>query len=131
MKKRPNRQRCLTVGCNPMLTDEGAAKNHREATGHRTAKWPVRSAEGERRARIRNKTGYYDKYNVGAKSAVARGLVPGVLGVLSEPDVPSSTIEYWRKREEREEEYFEEYGISEEQEHLDADYQEYLWDRGF
>lgn len=68
----PNRWRCLTVGCNPVLHGEDAAEAHREATGHRVAKWPVRSAEGRRRARQRNRSGYYDKYNVGAKARPER-----------------------------------------------------------
>lgn len=76
MKNNSNRFRCTVVGCNPKLYGQESADGHNKETGHRTAKWPVRSAEGERKARIRNKTGYYDKYNVGAKSAVARGLVP-------------------------------------------------------
>ena len=67
-----SRQRSLTVGCNPRLWNEAEAADHREETGHRTAAWPVRSAEGKRRARLRNRTGYYDKYNVGAKSYEAR-----------------------------------------------------------
>lgn len=61
------RWRCLTVGCNPRLNGHTAIK-HKEDTGHRTAKWPVRSAAGKAKQRIRNKTGYYDKYNVGYKS---------------------------------------------------------------
>ncbi len=68
------RMRCLTVGCNPILKNRPIAEQHAEQTGHRIAKWPVRSAEGKRRARVRNRTGYYDKYNVGAKSAEARGI---------------------------------------------------------
>lgn len=76
MKNNANRFRCTVVGCNPNLYGENAAEDHKKATGHRTAKWPVRSAEGERKARQRNKNGYYDKYNAGDKSAVARGLVP-------------------------------------------------------
>lgn len=131
MKNHSNRQRCLTVGCNPMLADESAAQGHREATGHRTAKWPVRSAEGERRASARNKSGYYDKYNVGAKSPVARGLMAGISVIQPRLAVPEDQLERRRARELREAEYFEEYGITEEDEHLDADYQEYLWDRGF
>lgn len=71
-QRNANRWRCLTVGCNPKLYGEQAANDHNDATGHRVAKWPVRSEEGKRRARIRNKTGYYDKYNVGAKSAAVR-----------------------------------------------------------
>jgi len=70
----PKRRRCLTTGCNPLLPHEDAASAHRSETGHRTAAWPVRSAEGRRRARARNKKGYYDRYNVGEKSAEARGL---------------------------------------------------------
>lgn len=72
------RWRCCVTGCNPKLYSLDAAHQHRQETGHRTAKWPIRSAEGKRRAAVRNKTGYYDKYNGGAKSAVARGLVPDI-----------------------------------------------------
>lgn len=57
------RQRCLTVGCNPKLNDPGVARAHSEETGHRTAAWPKRSAEGRRRARERGRNGYYDQYN--------------------------------------------------------------------
>ena len=67
------RMRCLTVGCNPVL-DETTAAEHAQATGHRTAKWPVRSADGQKKARKRNRTGYYRKYNVGNKSPYARGI---------------------------------------------------------
>lgn len=63
----PDRWRCCVVGCNPVLTKETAG-SHAVDTGHRVAAWPVRSAEGERRAKERNQTGYYDKYNGGAKS---------------------------------------------------------------
>lgn len=62
-----NRWRCLVVGCNPVMKSEDSKNAHVEKTGHRTAKWPVRSAEGKRRAEQRNKSGYYEKYNVGAK----------------------------------------------------------------
>lgn len=75
MKNNANRFRCTVVGCNPKLYGENAAEAHKKDTGHRTAKWPVRSAEVKRRARQRNESGYYDKYNVGAKIAVSRGLV--------------------------------------------------------
>lgn len=64
-----SRQRCTVVGCNPILPSETAAEEHAATTGHRTAKWPVRSPEGTRKARERNRTGYYDKYNVWAKSS--------------------------------------------------------------
>lgn len=66
------RYRCLTTGCNPVLYGESQAEEHATATGHRTAKWPVRSAAGKRKARARNRNGYYDKYNTGAKSYTAR-----------------------------------------------------------
>jgi hypothetical protein len=69
-----NRWRCLTVGCNPVLFGAEAADAHSVATKHRTAKWPTRSEVGELRAKARNRSGYYDKYNVGAKSAAARGI---------------------------------------------------------
>jgi hypothetical protein len=73
-RAQPHRRRCTTVGCNPVLQGDAAAAAHRAETGHRTAKWPVRSPEGRKRARQRNRTGYYDQYNVGHKSAAARGL---------------------------------------------------------
>lgn len=66
-RPQPKRWRCLISGCNPVL-DESSANLHKDTTGHRVARWPVRSAEGKRRARMRNKTGYYDKYNAGEKS---------------------------------------------------------------
>lgn len=72
-----DRWRCCVAGCNPKMIGEAAAERHRADTGHRIAKWPIRSAEGKRRARARNRSGYYDKYNVGAKSAAARGLARG------------------------------------------------------
>jgi hypothetical protein len=62
-RKNAGRMRCLQVGCNPIL-DVDSAKAHSEETAHRTAAWPVRSIEGTRRAKARNRTGYYDKYNV-------------------------------------------------------------------
>jgi len=73
-RAQPNRSRCLSTGCNPVL-DEATATDHNAETGHRVAKWPVRSKDGQRRARARNRSGYYDRYNVGAKSPEARGLV--------------------------------------------------------
>lgn len=72
MTNQSHRYRCLTVGCNPVLFGEEEALEHKAVTGHRTAKWPVRSAEGKRKARLRNRTGYYDKYNVGCKSYTER-----------------------------------------------------------
>lgn len=67
-----NRFRCVVTGCNPKLFGPEAADSHSAETGHRTAKWPVRSKEGEQKAQKRNRTGYYSKYNVGAKSAYVR-----------------------------------------------------------
>ena len=67
-----DRYRCLTAGCNPVMYGEEQANEHKESTGHRTAKWPVRSAAGRAKERQRQTSGYYDKYNVGAKSYVAR-----------------------------------------------------------
>lgn len=72
-RPQPGRWRCLQVGCNPRL-NEATAADHRTTTGHRVAAWPVRSDAGKSRARARNKSGYYDKYNVGAKSARWRGI---------------------------------------------------------
>ena len=68
-----NRWRCTVVGCNPKLIGQAAADAH-AATGHRVAKWPIRSPQGKAKARERNRSGYYDQYNVGAKSAEARGI---------------------------------------------------------
>lgn len=64
---RIERWRCMQKGCNPVL-DQATAAEHNDATGHRVAKWPVRSADGQAKADERNRTGYYDRYNVGAKS---------------------------------------------------------------
>lgn len=69
-----NRFRCCTVDCNPELFGEDSAKKHSEKTGHRYAKWPVRSEEGKKKANKRNRNGYYDKYNVGFKHALVRGI---------------------------------------------------------
>lgn len=71
--KQVNRWRCTVVGCNPVLMGQKAADDH-ASFGHRVAKWPIRSAAGKAKARERNRTGYYDQYNVGEKSAVARGI---------------------------------------------------------
>jgi hypothetical protein len=79
-RKQPNRRRCLVAGCNPVLHGQDQADAHTTATGHRTSKWPIRSAEGRRRANVRNQTGYYDRYNVGPKSAAARGIASGIRG---------------------------------------------------
>ncbi|RBO73506.1 hypothetical protein [Microbacterium sp. H6] len=68
-----NRWRCTVVGCNPKIIGQAAADEH-AATGHRVAKWPIRSPLGKAKARERNRTGYYDQYNVGEKSAEARGI---------------------------------------------------------
>lgn len=67
-----SRWRCTVVGCNPVMLSLEEMEMHQAETGHRTAKWPIRSAEGKRRARARNRSGYYDKYNVGEKSRAAR-----------------------------------------------------------
>ena len=60
-KAQPSRWRCLATGCNPVL-NAATAKEHNEKTGHRVAKWPVRSAAGKAKAKARNRSGYYDKY---------------------------------------------------------------------
>lgn len=65
------RQRCTVTGCNPYLANTADAVTHTETTKHRTAAWPVRSAVGIAKAEMRNKSGYYDKYNVGYKSPEA------------------------------------------------------------
>lgn len=70
-RPQPDRWRCLQRGCNPVL-DAETAKEHTQQTAHRTAKWPVRSAAGQRAASRRNRSGYYDQYNVGAKAASVR-----------------------------------------------------------
>lgn len=69
-----NRWRCLVVGCNPKLIGESAAAEHKSQTGHRVAKYPVRSEEGRKKAAARSASGYYDKYNVGYKAAEFRPL---------------------------------------------------------
>ncbi|WP_136057267.1 hypothetical protein [Microbacterium sp. K24] len=69
-----SRRRCVVTGCNPVMHGDAEAAAHTAESGHRTAKWPIRSAEGKRRAHVRNQTGYYDKYNVGEKSPEARGM---------------------------------------------------------
>ena len=77
-RNQTNRWRCTVTGCNPKLIGEIAAIQHRNETEHRIAKWPIRSVDGKKKALIRNKTGYYDQYNVGHKSPGARGLIrPG------------------------------------------------------
>lgn len=53
-----DRHRCLMVGCNPKLKSRAVAEQHREQTGHRIARWPKRSAEGERKQRERNRQQY-------------------------------------------------------------------------
>lgn len=56
------RWRCLVAGCNPKL-DAESARTHKQETGHRVAKWPVRSAEGQRKQRERNRaTGRWADY---------------------------------------------------------------------
>lgn len=72
-KEQPKRWRCLTKDCNPFL-NELTADLHKDETGHSVAKWPVRSTKGKAKAALRNATGYYGKYNVGAKSYAARRL---------------------------------------------------------
>lgn len=72
-RNQTNRWRCCITGCNPVLIGGEAATKHREETGHRIAKWPIRSAAGKAKAHARNKSGYYDKYNVGYKAAEVRG----------------------------------------------------------
>lgn len=71
-KEQKDRWRCCITGCNPKLFGYEAALKHKTDTGHRIARWPVRSAEGQAMARARNRSGYYDKYNVGPKARPAR-----------------------------------------------------------
>lgn len=52
------RWRCLEVGCNPKLNGT-TAQQHKGQTGHRVAKWPVRSAAGEAKQRERNRLNPY------------------------------------------------------------------------
>lgn len=87
-KTQPKRWRCLSKGCNPVL-DEASATVHNTETAHRVAKWPVRSPEGRRKANLRNKNGYYAKYNVGDKSyeeRVENGYVSDIHGLLGDSD---------------------------------------------
>lgn len=53
-----SRWRCLEVGCNPKLKGH-TAQQHKEQTGHRVAKWPIRSAAGEAKQRERNRLSPY------------------------------------------------------------------------
>lgn len=69
------RQRCTVTGCNPLLADLDEAAAHRDQTGHRTAAWPVRSAEGKRRERRRNRTGYHRKYQLAREERELDGLL--------------------------------------------------------
>lgn len=81
--KNADRWRCCITGCNPKLPGEQHAIKHKLETGHRIARWPVRSPEGKRKARERNRNGYYDKYSVGEKPRSARilgGHMKGHLG---------------------------------------------------
>lgn len=66
------RWRCTVVGCNPVMKSLEVMESHQAETGHRTAKWPIRSKAGKRKAQKRNRTGYYDKYNVDEKAAEVR-----------------------------------------------------------
>lgn len=52
------RWRCLEVGCNPLLRGHNA-QQHKEQTGHRVAKWPVRSEAGKAKQRERNRLNPY------------------------------------------------------------------------
>lgn len=54
-----NRMRCLQVGCNPKLKGESIAAQHSQDTGHRVAKWPVRSATGKAKQGERNRISHY------------------------------------------------------------------------
>lgn len=71
-----NRWRCTVADCNPVLIGEDVANQHVDETGHRIAKWPIRSKAGKAKAKNRNRNGYYDKYNVGDK-AIRPGTADG------------------------------------------------------
>lgn len=60
-RKASDRWRCLTVGCNPKLKSQKVAEQHRDQTGHRIARWPVRSAEGHRKQRERNRLQWQER----------------------------------------------------------------------
>lgn len=99
-KNNDNRFRCLATGCNPVLFGQAAATEHSQKLGHRTAKWPVRSAEGERRARARNKSGYYDKYNVGPKARAVRFGGTASTETLAEPTPTSGWATFTEDRDD-------------------------------
>ena len=99
-KNNDNRFRCLVTGCNPVLFGQTAATEHFQKLGHRTAKWPVRSAEGERRARARNKSGYYDKYNVGHKARSVRFGGAASTETLAEPTSTSGWATFTEERDD-------------------------------
>lgn len=94
-----SRWRCCVTGCNPVLIGATDANRHREVTGHRIAKWPIRSATGKAKAALRNKTGYYDKYNVGDKADsdhIAAFDPPTVIQLLDQIDILSRNVELTR-----------------------------------
>ena len=70
-KANANRWRCMVTGCNPIL-EQDTAEEHNSTTGHKVAKWPVRSKAGHEAAKVRNQSGYYIKYNNGDKTLQAR-----------------------------------------------------------
>lgn len=74
-EKNKTRHRCLVAGCNPYLENAEKATEHKNKTGHRTAKWPVRSEEGKRLAKERINGNYYKKYR-GAKKIGTTWIIP-------------------------------------------------------
>ena len=74
-EKNKTRHRCLVAGCNPYLENAEKAAEHKNKTGHRTAKWPVRSEEGKRLAKERINGNYYKKYR-GAKKIGTTWIIP-------------------------------------------------------
>ena len=74
-EKNKTRHRCLVAGCNPYLENAEKATEHKNKTGHRTAKWPVRSKEGKRLAKERINGNYYKKYR-GAKKIGTTWIIP-------------------------------------------------------
>jgi hypothetical protein len=65
------RWRCLEVGCNPMLRGHNV-EQHKEQTGHRVAKWPVRSEAGKAKQRERNRLNP-PPWGYGTRAGIANG----------------------------------------------------------
>lgn len=78
-RRTSDRWRCLTVGCNPTLKSQRIAEQHRDQTGHRIARWPVRSAEGQQKQRERNQRVWEERQeDLGHGPELGPGLYDGL-----------------------------------------------------